>query len=222
MRRQQEPMDALFLAETLAARLCHDLSGQVNALVGAVEIMREDAGPDSDVIGLANEAGEALVRRLRLARAAWGGAGGSMSMTDWRSLVEGMPRRGVQIDLDGISTTGIFAAPAARLSLNVMLLACESLPGGGVVQVAGQPSQDFVVRLHGARAGWPPGFAGMIADPDAALAWLRDSDMMGATRTLQAALTALIAHATGLRINLLLGSHTEDSPPLLVGLAPVQ
>jgi len=215
-------MDALFLAETLAARLCHDLSGQVNALVGAVEIMRDEPGPDTDVIGLANDAGEALVRRLRLARAAWGRGGGAMGMDEWRALVEGMPRRGVRIDLDGVSTTGFFAPAAARLTLNVMLLATESFPAGGVVQVAGQPELDFVVRIHGPHASWPPGFAGMIANPSAALEWLRDPDLMVAARTLQAALTALIAHAADLRISLLMGAQTEDAPPLLVGLTPVQ
>ncbi len=221
MRKQQEPMDALLLAETLAARLCHDLSGPVNALVGAVEILRDEPNPDADVIGLANDAGEALVRRLRLARAAWGRGGGAMGMDEWRALVEGMPRRGVRIDLDGVSTTGFFAPAAARLMLNVMLLATESLPAGGVVQVAGQPEQDFIVRIHGPRAGWPPGFTGMLANPAAALEWLRDPDLMAAERTLQAALTALIAHATDLRISLLLAARTEDAPPLLVRLAPM-
>lgn len=222
MRRQLDTVDALFLAETLAARLCHDLSGQVNALVCAVEVMRDEPGPDPDVIGLANDAGEALVRRLRLARAAWGHAAGPMGMDEWRALVEGMPRRGVRIDLDGVATDGFFSAAAARLTLNVMMLATESLPGGGVVQVSGDPGRDFVVQLHGPRAAWPAGLAAMILDPTEAVDSLRRADAMAAARTLQASLTALIAHASDQRISLLLGAQTESAPPLLVGLAAMQ
>ena len=214
-------MDALFLAETLATRLCHDLAGQVNALIGAVEVLRDDPDPDPEAIDLANDAGESLVHRLRLARAAWGRVEGPMGMDEWRTLVAGMARRGVRMDLDGMSATGSFAPAAAQLTLNVLLLASESLPAGGVIEVAGQPGQEFVVRISGPRAAWPPGFAGMIADPDEAVECLRRTDMVAAARGLQASLTTLIAHATGQRISLLLAPQMEDAPPLLIGLAPL-
>lgn len=220
MQGQKDSADALFLAETLATRLCHDLSGQVNALVGAVEVMRDEPSPDPEAIDLANDAGESLVRRLRLARAAWGRGGGPMGMDEWRSLVDFMPRRGVRIDLDGVRPSGSFGPAAARLTLNVLLMATECLPGGGVVEVTGQPEQDLLVRIRGPRAAWPTGLAGMIADPATAVDTLRGADAVVAARTLQAPLTALIAHATGQRISLLLAPRAEDAPPLLVGLSP--
>ncbi len=221
MRGRQKSVDALFLAETLASRLCHDLSGEVNALAGAVEEMRDSACPDRDAIELANDACEALVRRLRLARAAWGGLGGPMGMEEWRTIVDFMPRRGVTLALDGVSEAGFFAPAAARLTLNVLLLATESLPAGGVVEVSGKPERDLLVRIRGPRAAWPAGMAGMMADPAEAVDHLRRIDAMAAARTLQAALTALIAHATGQRISFLLGPHAEDAPPLFVALVPV-
>ena len=221
MRERQKSMDSLLLAETLASRLCHDLSGEVNALAGAVEELRDSATPDRDVIDLANDACEALVRRLRLARAAWGGLGGPMGMDEWRSLVDFMPRRGVTLELDGVSEAGFFAPAAARLTLNVLLLATESLPAGGVVEVSGQPERDLLVRIRGPRAAWPVGLAGMMADPAEAVDHLRRIDGIAAARTLQASLTVLIAHATGQRISFLLGPQPEDAPPLLVALVPV-
>ena len=118
MKERQKSVDALFLAETLASRLCHDLSGEVNALAGAVEEMRDSACPNRDAIELANDACEALVRRLRLARAAWGGLGGPMGREEWRTIVDFMPRRGVTLALDGVSEVGFFAPAAARLTLN--------------------------------------------------------------------------------------------------------
>jgi histidine phosphotransferase ChpT len=221
MISRQESVDALFLAEILATRLCHDLSGQVNALVGAVEMLHEDPSPDAEVITLANDAGESLVRRLRLARAAWGRVAGPIGVEEWRALLDGAPRRGVRIDFDGLNANGSFAPSAARLTLNVILLAIESLPAGGVIEVVGEPEQDIIVRIRGPRAGWPPGLAGMLVSPAEAVEALRRGDALAAARTLQGPLTALIAHATGQRISLLLAPQMEDAPPLLVGLAPL-
>ena len=83
-------MDGLLLAETLAVRLCHDLSGQVNALTGCMEILREEADPEA--LALAGDAADMLARRLRLARAAWGRTGGPMSVAEWRQLAEALAR----------------------------------------------------------------------------------------------------------------------------------
>lgn len=219
MNVQQDSRDLLFLAETLATRLCHDLSGQVNAIAGAAEELRDTSPPDRDAIDLANDAAEALVSRLRLARAAWGRLGGPMGVDEWRALAAIMPRRGVKLDLDGVAGDGFFAPAAARLGLNVLLLATEALPAGGVVEVAGQPDQDIVVRIHGPRAAWPTGLAGMIADPAAAIEVLRRADGVAAARTMQAPLTVLMAHTSGQRISLLMGPQAEAAPPLLVAFA---
>jgi histidine phosphotransferase ChpT len=219
-RGRQGDADALFLAETLATRLCHDLSGQVNAMVGAVEVMQHDA-TDPEALGLATDAGDSLVRRLRLARSAWGGLGGPMTVDEWRTLVDGMARRGVRLDLDGVTGSGCFAPAAARLALNVMLLASECLPAGGVIEAAGDPDQDLLVRITGPRAAWPSGLAAMIADPDEAMEILRQADAVSAARSLQASLTAMIAHAGGQRLSFLFSAEAEAAPPLLVGLVPV-
>lgn len=215
-------MDALLLAETLATRLCHDLSGELNALTGAMEVLREEPSPDPEALDLANDAGVALVRRLRLARAAWGQVAAPMAVAEWRMLAQGLPHRGVRMELGGVDDTASFTPAAARLSLNVLLLAAEALPGGGVVDATGHPLQDMVVRIRGPRAAWPTGLAGMLADPCAAVELLRQYDTPAtATRALQAPLTALIAHAAGLRVSMLLGPNTEMAPPLLVSLAPL-
>jgi len=215
---QDNADDALLLAETLATRLCHDLSGQLNALVGAVEMMREDPQLTDEAASLAQDAGEAMVRRLRLVRAAWGSGCTAMSVDELCGLLSGVFGRHLRLDLAGLAKAGAFSPSAARLTLNVLLLAAESLPAGGVVAVAGDPEQDLVVRIDGPRAAWPPGLAGMLADPADARTCLRDCDGIAAARVLQAPLTALIAHAAGLRLTLLLGPATEAAPPLLVAL----
>lgn len=219
MSRRHESQDALLLAETLAMRLCHDIAGQVNAITGAIEVLSDEDGADPEALALAGEAGTLLARRVRLARTAWGPAGAAMGLDEWRGLLEGLPRRGVTLDLDGVEG-GHFAPEAARLALNVLLLATECLPAGGVVEVAGRPDQDIMVRLHGPRAAWPAGFAGMLTDPEAAWESLRTADPARVARALQAPLTALIAQAAGLRLSVLMAAQAEAAPPLLVGLAP--
>ena len=63
--------DSLRLAELLCARLCHDLSGPLGALIGVLEIAREEQ-PDSETLALAEETAVELTQRLKLLRAAWG------------------------------------------------------------------------------------------------------------------------------------------------------
>lgn len=211
-------MEALLLAETLAMRLCHDLAGQVNALTGAMEVLREESDPEA--LALAGDAADMLARRLRLARTAWGPIGAPMSVDEWCRLAEGLRRRGVSINLHGVDPASHFSGAAARLGLNVLLLAAEALPAGGVIEAAGQPDQDMVVRIHGPRAAWPPGLAAMLADPGPAWDSLRNADPAMGSRRLQAPLTALVAQAAGLRVSLLMGPQAEAAPPLLVGFRP--
>lgn len=221
MSRNQDVVDALVLAEILTTRLCHDLAGHVSALTSAVEVLRDDPIPDPEALDLANDAGIALVNRLRLARSAWGRVGGPMAVDELRALAEALPHRGVRMALDGVDDSGSFAPAAARLTLNVLLLAAEALPLGGIVEACGQPQQDLVVRIRGPQAAWPAGFASMLTDPAAAVGSLRQTDVVAATRSLQASFTALIAHATGQRVSLLLGPRPEAAPPLLINLAPL-
>lgn len=218
--RRHDPVDPLLLAETLAVRLCHDLSGQVNALTAAIEVLNDESGADPEALALASDAGALLARRLRLARAAWGRTGGPLSVAEWRDLAGALVRRGIAFDLDGVDDTGHFGPGAGRLALNLLILAAEALPAGGVIEVVGHPAHDIMLRIQGPRAAWPAGFAGMLADADAAWDSLRAADRALAAKALQAPLTVLIAQAEGLRISLLMGPAAEAAPPLLVTLAP--
>src|SRR5690349_3358986 len=55
--------DLLRLAELLCARLCHDLSGPLGALIGILDLAREEA-PDSETVSLAEETATELAQRL--------------------------------------------------------------------------------------------------------------------------------------------------------------
>ena len=72
--------------------------------------------------------------------------------------------------------------------LNLLLLAAESLPGGGIVALSGSPAHSILVTISGPRAAWPAGLAIWLNDE--AAAW---QAMLADPRRLQAPLTALLA-----------------------------
>lgn len=221
MQAWNDSNDMLLLAEALATRLCHDLSGNLNAVIGAVEMMRHDPDLADEALDVAGDAATALVRRVQMVRAAWGPDGGAVGVDELHMLMDGMFGRRIRVDLSGLAGSASFAPSAARLTLNVILLAAESLPAGGVVEVVGDPARDLMVIINGPRAAWPSGFAQMLTDPARARNGLRTADGLAAARSVQGPLTALIAHAAGLRLALLLAPATEAAPPLLVTLTPL-
>ena len=212
-QRLSDRARGLQLAELLATRFSHDLSGPLTGLAVALG----EAPADAEALALAQQAAAALRRRLALLRAAWG-APAALSATALRELAQGLPNAPrLQLELAGPIATAVLPPVGARLLLNVLLLAAESLPRGGAITLEGDPAQDVMVGLDGAGAGWPEGLAAMLADPDAA--W---TGLPAAPRgpRLQAALTALLAQQAGARLRLLLAAGADDAPPLLIELPP--
>ena len=211
--------DPLRLAEMLAIRLCHDLSSPLGTLMGALELASEDVESSAEALRLADDISATMGKRLRLLRAAWGGTAADMAVDELRSLAEGAQRgRRVQLDLEDLDQSGRFTAAAARLTLNVLMLAIESLPSGGLVALSGDPAGDVLVTINGPRAAWPPGLAGYLVDQEMAWDTLRKSEDFDASRNLAPLLTALTAHASGLRVSMLMSASAEMPPPLLLRL----
>ena len=107
-----------------------------------------------------------------------------------------------------------FSPAAGRLILNVLLLAAESLPGGGIVALSGSPASSVLVTIAGPEGAWPRGFSACLMDKSAA--WAAATGV----RSLQAPLTALIARQhPGVTMSMLMpaGAGTEAAlPPLLL------
>ena len=84
-----EMNEALAMAEVLCARLCHDLSGPLGALINVIGVAREEL-PANDTVAFAEEAANELAQRLRLLRAAWGYDGEELDLARLRALTEGL------------------------------------------------------------------------------------------------------------------------------------
>jgi hypothetical protein len=208
------------LAELVCTRFSHDLSGLLGSLNGLLELVAEGQHDVPPEISLAAETAAEMMVRLRLLRAAWGGI---LDPMDISTLEKEMQRAAgnheLQLDLEAVSGTHVFPRGMARVVLNVVLLACEATPRGGVLTLAGDPSDGLVVQIAGPGAAWPPGFAMFIVDE--ALAWAALDD----PRDLQTPLTALIAQAVGVRLSLMIptGSSADFAipPPLLIAEAKI-
>jgi histidine phosphotransferase ChpT len=195
------------LAESLCARLCHDMAGPLGTVTGALDLAAEDPDSTLESLQLAREAATQMVQRLRLSRAAWAGDCGALDVPGLMELAKGLPPR-VHLDTGGLS--GRFAAPVARTLLNMMLLGMDALPRGGRIALSGTPGADVLLMVAGPQAAWPAGLALALADP---LATPLDDP-----REIQAPLVALLAQEAGLRVSLLFASGAHDGvPPLLLG-----
>jgi histidine phosphotransferase ChpT len=195
--------DRLRLSELICARLCHDLSGLLGSLVGTLELVaQEDTGLDAMAIAI--DTATAMAARLKLLRAAWAGLPQPLDLPGLATLTQGVTTTRISLNVAGLPPTAVFPPAVGCLVLNLLLLATESLPRGGVLHLNGEAT-DLIARLDGPNAAWPAGLAGMLLDPDSA--WQALSD----PRTLQAPLTALLARHHGLRLRIL---PAPDAPSL--------
>src|SRR5208282_4723840 len=150
----------------------------------------------------------ALALRLKLLRAAWAGQSEPLELPRLTALACGLAASRVGLDVSGLPAATVFAPAIGRLVLNLLLLAAESLPRGGVLRLDGGAG-DVIARLDGPDAAWPAGLIGMLADEAAAWQALTNP------RAVQAPLTALLARHHGLRLTVLLAAGPTTTPPPL-------
>lgn len=212
-----EKSDAFRLAELLCAHICHDLAGPIGALVGALEFVREQQ-PDSEEAGLAEEAANDIAQRLKFLRAAWSRTAEDLDVAKLTSFAAGlMAARRLQVVLSGLDHGLVFAPPAARIVLNLMLLGGESMPGGGTMTLSSTGRRGIMMAIDGPRAGWPSGLARWLTDERSA--W---EALLSGARHVQGPLTALLARELGFRLSMMMpagaGAEQVGCPPLLLDL----
>jgi histidine phosphotransferase ChpT len=207
--------DSLRLAELICARLCHDLAGPIGALLGLLEVVREQQ-PDGEEAAFAEETAFEAAQRLKLLRAAWSQDADSLDMRQLLAMTTHLAgSRKIRLDVDGLAPDTVFPPDAARMILNLVLLAAQSMPGGGDIALSAVGRGNVLLTISGPRAAWPVGFATWLVDETAA--W---EAAVSDIRNLQAALTALLARDHGFRVSMFMpagaGDDMEGAPPLLV------
>lgn len=139
------------LAALLCARICHDLVSPVGALGAAIEVFDDDDNIDMrddamDLVRVSSKQAAAKLQFLRLAFGAGGSAPGIISTDELHKLSRGVYGDAKasliwKCEADGVNK------PSARLLLNLIMLAFQSVPRGGDVTVYAT-EQGGMTRIH--------------------------------------------------------------------------
>lgn len=132
-------MDELKLAELLCSRLCHDLVSPVGAVNNGIELIEEFGEGDGQAIKLIASSGKQASRRLQFYRVAFGQAGTQLAqpVADVRELLDGIFEGGkLAVAWDPACTKAPSVPGWGKMLLNLISLASDSLPRGGVLGVS--------------------------------------------------------------------------------------
>ncbi len=142
-------MDDLRFASLLCTRLCHDLVGPVGAVNNGLELLADQSsGIPDEIVELVQQSGGEAVRRLRFFRAAYGIPGGGNTLEAARVIAQDLFVSG-KIALDWPEAPPGLARrdELARLLLNMVVCASETLPRGGRVAVRLAAAEDLALRV---------------------------------------------------------------------------
>jgi len=132
-------LEALDLAALLCSRMCHDLISPVGAIVNGLEVMEDDNDEQTKVfaLGLIKKSAQQASARLqfcRLAFGASGSAGAAIDLGDAENVTRGC--------FEDDKTKLVWNIPRlllpknrVKLLLNLVLLAGQTIPRGGVLTV---------------------------------------------------------------------------------------
>jgi histidine phosphotransferase ChpT len=155
----QKPMNELEFAALLVSRVCHDLVSPVGAVVNGLEVLEDerDATMRADALKLVGSSAEQAAARLQFARIAFGAAGSAGAELDLGEIgrtVKGLVLGG-KVEVEWRAAQVNWPKNWAKLLMNATLLAIDSLPRGGKVEVETSvdgAAPSFTVKAMGQNA----------------------------------------------------------------------
>jgi len=162
--------DALELAALLCSRVCHDLISPVGAIVNGLEVLDDNPKPEDrefalDLIRKSAKTASARLQFCRLAFGAAGSSGAQIDLGDAQAVARG--------HLEDGKTTVTWNLPRVllpknrvKLLLNMMVIAQQTIPRGGVLTVdpIGQgDALGFRVAANGLNARMPQNIADLLS-----------------------------------------------------------
>ena len=181
-------MKAADLASLLCSRLCHDLMSPVGALNNGIELLADETDPEmrEKCLELLADSARASANKLKFFRLAFGAAGGfgeEIDTFEAQTALEGVFGREQRIELGWMVSGEKLPKGAAKLLLNLALLAGDALVRGGRLDVGAENRDgevELVIRAEGPRILLDPalretlsnGSSGDRVEPRAAGAWL--------------------------------------------------
>ena len=164
-------LDALDLAALLCSRVCHDLISPAGAIVNGLEVLEEKDSDEEtktfalDLIKRSARNASAKLQFCRLAFGAAGSAGVQIDVGDAESMARGFIED-EKIKLVWNLPRVLLAKNRVKLLLNMLIIAGQAIPRGGVLTVdplgAGD-SMSFRITAAGTNGRVPPHAVELLA-----------------------------------------------------------
>jgi histidine phosphotransferase ChpT len=163
-------LEALDLAALLCSRVCHDLISPVGAIVNGLEVMEEDGDAETkafalDLITKSAQQASAKLQFCRLAFGAAGSAGAQIDTGDAEKVARGFIEDG-KVKLEWNLARALLPKNRVKLLLNMLVIAGNAIPRGGVLQVGPLGEGEgagFLIRATGSIARVPAAIPGLLA-----------------------------------------------------------
>jgi histidine phosphotransferase ChpT len=132
-------LQGLDLAALLCSRVCHDLISPVGAIMNGLEVMEDDKDEETskfamDLIKKSAHTASAKLQFCRLAFGAAGSAGAQIDTGDAEKVTRGL-MEDEKTKLGWNLPRVLLAKNRVKLLLNMLLLAAQAIPRGGVLTV---------------------------------------------------------------------------------------
>jgi histidine phosphotransferase ChpT len=132
-------LNDLDFAALLVSRVCHDLVSPVGAVVNGLEVLEDetDMAMRADALRLVAASAEQAAARLQFARIAFGAAGSAgaeLDLAEVGRIMSGLLKGG-KVELVWQAEAVNWPKDWAKLLMNAVLVAADSLPRGGTVHV---------------------------------------------------------------------------------------
>lgn len=208
-------MNPIDLASLLCSRLCHDLMSPIGALNNGIELLADETDPEmrEKCLELLADSARASANKLKFFRLAFGAAGAFGEEIDTHEAevaLEGLfgPER--RIEFGWVVSSEKLPKNAAKLLLNLAMLAGDALVRGGRLDVGAERRNgevELAVRAEGPRILLDPVLRGTLenggdgspVEPRSAAAWLAHrlaADAGGSLRLSDASSDVLMIGAT--------------------------
>jgi histidine phosphotransferase ChpT len=170
-RPPARPIDPLELAALVASRVCHDIISPVGAIVNGLEVLDEEKDEQmrefaQDLVRKSARQASAKLQFSRLAFGASGGAGAEIDMGEAGRCAAALMER-EKAKLEWQVTAELLPKAEAKLLMNLLLIALNSVARGGTIHVYAERQDDeTVLRVvaEGDRARLPVGVREVIAE----------------------------------------------------------
>lgn len=163
-------LDSLDLAALLCSRVCHDLISPVGAIANGLEVLEEASDEETKTFALelikkSARQGSARLQFCRIAFGAAGSAGAQIDTGDAEKVARGFLEDD-KTKIEWNVARELMPKNRVKLLLNLLVIAQQTIPRGGVLTVASSGSAEaatFRVGASGLNARIPQAIPALLA-----------------------------------------------------------